>query len=719
MADQIIAATLQVNTGSSNANIKEVNKNLTDVKGNLKDTGSAAVKTGKDIEGSAGNFKNLKTQMSALPGPLGAVKAGTEGVSSAFKALLANPLVALIAAIVAGLALLYKAFTNTFEGAQKVEEIFASVKAAAQALFDNLGRIARAIVKFFSFDFSGAADEIKGIVNDVENAYNAMSKLTRQAQQLHQEQLQNDLEQAERQKKLAVLREQATDEDVPLAKRKAALKELAADAEKNAKEDIDLAKRTAENKIAQLTLEKDGARKNQDEINKIKIEQINVETENANELRRINKQLTAAEKQELAERKEAQKAASEAAKQRRQELLEFNNKLVKLQQENELLLIKDGYEKELKQLTQKIADEKRVNEQEFKDRKITKAQQQQLNAELDIQLAAQVDVVTDKHNKEIREKEVAFQKELAGIKGKTSLDAIKDIREKERVELQIGYEEKLQDAITRYRDDQAKLQDIKQALQDKLAADQAKLDDKNLKEDQKKGFAKSEAENKAVIDKHNLDFEAQKAAVDAQQQLVQDAFDQQIITEADYNIKVAGLAEARKTIREQEAAHHQLVASSVANALSTLSEIAGKQTLLGKALAIASTTISTYQSAIGAFKGMVTTIPGPVGIALGVVAAAGALATGIAAVKKIVAVQVPGKGGGGAGSVPTGLPAAAAPVAPQQTGTKLDADSLNNIGNAAAGGVNRSFKAYVVEQDSSAAANRAARLQGASVLGGG
>jgi hypothetical protein len=91
---------------------------------------------------------------------------------------------------------------------------------------------------------------------------------------------------------------------------------------------------------------------------------------------------------------------------------------------------------------------------------------------------------------------------------------------------------------------------------------------------------------------------------------------------------------------------------------------------------------------------MVTTIPGPVGIALGVVAAAGALASGIAAVKKIVAVQVPG--GGGGGSAPAGgISLPAAPVAPVQSSTSLDQSSINGIGNAA----NVNSRAYVLDSD--------------------
>lgn len=712
MADsEVIAASLQVNTGTSNANIKEVKKNLSDVKGALSETGAAAKSAGKDIEGAGSSFGKIKEQMSALPGPLGQAGEGVGKLNTAFKALLANPVGIVLAAIVAVLALLYKAFANTFEGGEKIEQMFAGIKAAGQSLLDNVDKIITALLQLAKLDFSGAAKTFKGIADAAGDAYNAMSRLTKQAQDLAREQATNDLEQVERQRKLAILREQATDDTIPIAKRKAALLDLKKDSEQNAKEDLDLAKRTSENKIAQLTLEKDGEKKNFIEIQKIKADQLRGEIDNANELRRIDKQVTTAEKQELTERKEAQKAAADAAKAARQQLVEFTNKLTKLQQDNELALIKDGFDKELKQLQNKIADEKRANQLAFNDKKITKAQQAQLDAALDIQLDLQKAAIDEKRNKDVQKKEADFQKELATITGKTKLDGIGDVRKSELAQLEIGYQEKLAQAIEHYKDDSEKLNQIKAALNAQYKADEEKAQAKFKKEDDKKKFDLDEQAQKEIIAKRDFDFEAKLAAVQAEQDLYKQAFDNKVLTELEYNAKVAGLADARKTIRDAEAAHNAEVAGAIAGGLETLASIAGKQTAVGKALSIASTTINTYQAAIGAFKGMVTTIPGPVGIALGAVAAAGAIVTGIAAVKKIVSVQIPGAADAG-GSAPTGLPVPTTPVAPTQASTSLDANSINSIGNATSG------RTYVLDADVANNRDRDERLNRAARLGG-
>jgi hypothetical protein len=705
------AGSVNVDTAGATAQVRDLKKSLRDVKVDLKEAGTAASSAGKDISGATGHFTNIKNQVASLPGPLGQAASGVTGLGNTFKALLANPVGLVILAIVAALALLYKAFTNTFEGGQKMEQVFAGIKASAQALLDNLAKIGSAIVKFLTFDFSGALDDINEVVDAAASAYTAMAKLTEQAQQLKREQLTNDLDAAKRAKDLAILREQASDESIPIAKRKAALKELRDAAEKNAKEDIDLARRTAENKIAMLTLEKDGALKNAEEINKIKIEQIQVETDNANELRRISKQVTATDKQEIAERKEAAQKAAEAAKQRRQELIEFTNKLTKLQQDNELALIKDGYEKELKQLEFKLADEKRANELAFLDKKITKDQQAQLDAAIDTQIQAQKLTLTTKHNEELAKKEADFQKELAQLSNKIKLDGITDQRKQEKLALQISYEEKLQDAITRYKDDAVKFAEIKALIDEEQRLEQQKLDAKFKKEDDKKKFETEIDAQKAIVDARNADFDAKRAAVDAEVLLVKNAFDTKILSEQEYNAKNKELTNARMQIAELETAHKKAQVNEISGILSALGELVGKQTVAGKALGVATALINTYQGASEAIK-QKSVLPSPFDVIAKVANVAAVIATGLKTVRAITAVQVPGGGGGSAQAAAPAI-TAASPIAPVQASTKIDQGSIEGIATN-----KQSVRAYVVAEDNKAAVEREQRLKAPSVLGG-
>lgn len=317
MADVNIKASITVDTGDTASKVQGVQDGMEKAGKSIQDTGNKTKDT-------TNNFSKLKEGLGNLPGPVGSVVSAFDGLKKAFIAIIMNPVGLVLAAIVATLGLLYAAFTNTFAGGQKVEQIFAGIKATAQSLLDNLDKVGSAIKNVFTFNFTAAKKDLQDIGNAAVDAYGKMSNLTKTAQALKKEQLQNDLDGAERAKKLAILREQASDETIPAAKRKAALLELRKDAEQNAKDDIELAKRVTENKIAQLTLQRDGEKKNQEEINKLKIDQINVETDNANELRRIAKQITAIEKAEQQKRdedaKEARRIREEARKEEEKKL---------------------------------------------------------------------------------------------------------------------------------------------------------------------------------------------------------------------------------------------------------------------------------------------------------------------------------------------------------------------------------------------------------------
>jgi len=117
------------------------------------------------------------------------------------------------------------------------------------------------------------------------------------------------------------------------------------------------------------------------------------------------------------------------------------------------------------------------------------------------------------------------------------------------------------------------------------------------------------------------------------------AYEKGTITKEQFTARDKQLAQARKDINKQEVASNQEKTKLIGDALGQLSTIVGQDTTAGKAFAIAKATIDTYQSAVAAYKSLAG-IP-VIGPALGAIAAAAAVASGIATVKKIVAVQIP------------------------------------------------------------------------------
>ena len=151
-------------------------------------------------------------------------------------------------------------------------------------------------------------------------------------------------------------------------------------------------------------------------------------------------------------------------------------------------------------------------------------------------------------------------------------------------------------------------------------------------------------------------------------------------------------SDAKIKIAEEEAAAKQKALQSISSGLKTAASLLGESTAAGKAAAVAAATIDTIQSGVSAYKGMVAAVPGPVGIALGAVAAAGSLASGYASVKKILAVKTPNGGGGGAASPSTGGSAAPQFNVVGQGGANQIAESIANKET-------QPIKAFVVGSD--------------------
>ena len=134
-------------------------------------------------------------------------------------------------------------------------------------------------------------------------------------------------------------------------------------------------------------------------------------------------------------------------------------------------------------------------------------------------------------------------------------------------------------------------------------------------------------------------------------------------------------------------------ADAVANTLSGMADLLGKETAAGKAAAVASATINTFSSAQKAYDATVG-IPfvGPV---LAPINAGIAIAAGIKNVKSILAVKTPG--GGGGGSAPSASGITAGVTAPSFN--VVGASSTNQLAQTIGSQQQQPIKAYVVAND--------------------
>lgn len=204
--------------------------------------------------------------------------------------------------------------------------------------------------------------------------------------------------------------------------------------------------------------------------------------------------------------------------------------------------------------------------------------------------------------------------------------------------------------------------------------------------------------NQALVD----DVQARSYAIteilikgaEAQQQLLQ----RQIEAQQEVNRKEQEAAR----IKQNAELAKQAALTSTSDLLGASAQLVGEQTAVGKGLAIAQTTISTYQGAQSAFSALAG-IP-IVGPALGAVAAAAAIVAGIARVKAITSTQVPGAASTGNSSISN----VSAPVQPQPSLQSNVSTLIDQVQQQTSQGPQR---VYVLESDITDTQDRVAKIE--------
>jgi hypothetical protein len=204
---------------------------------------------------------------------------------------------------------------------------------------------------------------------------------------------------------------------------------------------------------------------------------------------------------------------------------------------------------------------------------------------------------------------------------------------------------------------------------------------------QKEIAALDEQERLKQEEANNKQFEAQKELLSKTTNFTLLSIQKQQEA-ADASLKIEQLKEQQKIALAQQSA----------DALLAVSDVLGRETAAGKALAVSAALINTYLGITQALK-----LPFPASIP----AAAIAAATGFGAVKNIIAVKVPGAASSSGGNISSPSISAAAPIAPAQpqaATTNLSSQTINAIGNQA-------VRAYVVENDVTSNQQRIAAIQ--------
>ncbi|MFZ2169380.1 MAG: hypothetical protein WAW61_07065, partial [Methylococcaceae bacterium] len=209
------------------------------------------------------NVGNYKTALEGLPGPLGNVGNGVKTLSKTFKALLANPIVLIIAAIVGALYGLVKAFTSTDKGATEMAARMEQVRAIIDVVRQRAIQLIGVLKSIFSGDFKKAGEQLKetftGIGTQINEAAKAAYNYKIALDQIEDSQNNFISRSAEIRNQIAKLEFTAQDRTRTTAERKKALEEAIALSE----EEVSVTKKINKAKLdeeAKYLAEKSGLR---------------------------------------------------------------------------------------------------------------------------------------------------------------------------------------------------------------------------------------------------------------------------------------------------------------------------------------------------------------------------------------------------------------------------------------------------------------------------
>lgn len=175
--------------GLDNLTMKQLNKTGKDLQNQLDNTSKALhpeayAKLETEINAVAQAKSNLKSkskslsdQLGSIPGPAGAAITSVQGLGNAFKLLILNPVGLVLAAIVAALMLLYKAFMSTDSGATMFAGVLKGLGNVLDILLDRTLSFFKLLGSIATFDMEGikknGQEAFGGIADSINDAAKA------------------------------------------------------------------------------------------------------------------------------------------------------------------------------------------------------------------------------------------------------------------------------------------------------------------------------------------------------------------------------------------------------------------------------------------------------------------------------------------------------------------------------------------------------------------
>ena len=528
-----------------------------------------------------GKIADVGNKFGELPGSVGNAASSLMGLGRAMLALVANPIGAVIAALVGIFAALKGALTKTEAGMDslaRLTSIFGAI----------LNPIIEAVSGFATLLVDGLAGALELVGSLFGSAATEGRKLADLQDELEDRELALNEARAKGNKELAQARELLSDSNASLEDRKKALDQIRKSETDLAGKELQFAKDRL--KAAQLDQKLNGQTEaSKKAISDAIVQMQNAETELASKRRLFNKEAKKLDAEEEARKKEAAKAEEE-----RQKDLEDKRKEYASQRRDASDKIREA---DRKNIIDSIKDEE------------AKAKKQ---AEFDLDNAKR-EIARGKYTKAERDRLIQEAEEANQIK----LTEIAETAEKKKL------------------DDKKKADEELKAFMEKSAQDEAKFIDEQYAKEQLRLTQTLTNEKDLQTALQNLELTRLQNQIQARKDNGQATTDleQSLATK---RIDIAKNEEAqKKDLAQKEFDTKMALYDATSNALGAIGNAIGEETAAAKGLAIAGAIIDTYAGATKALSA-------GAGTPLGYINAAAIIATGFANVRKMTATPIPG-----------------------------------------------------------------------------
>ena len=150
---------VKVNTGDATKNLNSLQSSI------------------EGVVGEGGKIDGLSQKFGSLPGPVGNAASAMNGLGKQMWALVANPIGAVIAALVGAITLLYKAFTSTNEGADKLDQGLAGLGAAFEVIMNAVAKVAEGLIGMFENPQKALSDFGDMLKENITNRFEGLMEL--------------------------------------------------------------------------------------------------------------------------------------------------------------------------------------------------------------------------------------------------------------------------------------------------------------------------------------------------------------------------------------------------------------------------------------------------------------------------------------------------------------------------------------------------------------